>query len=197
MKFFFVVSSKIIFICRRCNKKFSFNNKFYYHIRRCKITKSIVVVAVFKIIEVFHSQFISFKIIHSIASTKTHFNHDFRSWRYVKIKTNINLKNLKNLNDLCFDINCESSIIDRLYLTSKRFDYVKNVIHINIIKINDIDSFSLFISKRIFIEFIFSKEINDEFVVTRFIRYVYIIKKLKTKLLLNNNILNFENMIFH
>ena len=101
------------------------------------------------------------------------------------------------MNDLCFDINCESSIIDRLYLTSKRFDYVKNVIHINIIKINDIDSFSLFISKRIFIEFIFSKEINDEFVVTRFIRYVYIIKKLKTKLLLNNNILNFENMIFH
>ena len=78
LKTFFVVLSKMIFICRRCNEKFSFNNKLHYHIRRCKITKSIAAVAVFKIIEIFHNQFISFKIIHSIASTKIHFDHDFR-----------------------------------------------------------------------------------------------------------------------
>ena len=32
LKVFFVVLSKMIFICCRCNEKFSFNNKLYYHI---------------------------------------------------------------------------------------------------------------------------------------------------------------------
>ena len=78
LKTFFVVSSKMIFTCRRCSEKFSFNNKLHYHIRRCKITKSIAIFAVFRIIDVFHNQFISFKIVHSTALTKTHFDHDFR-----------------------------------------------------------------------------------------------------------------------
>ena len=64
-------------------------------------------------------------------------------------------------------------------------------------KINDINSFSFFIFERIFIEFIISNEIDDESIVIRFTRHVYIMKKLKTKFLLNNDILNFENMIFH
>ena len=33
---FFIAISKCIFNCRRCNEKFSFNNKFYYYLRRCK-----------------------------------------------------------------------------------------------------------------------------------------------------------------
>ena len=88
-------------------------------------------------------------------------------------------------------------MIDQSYLISKRFDYVKNVIHIDIMKINNINSFSLFIFERIFIEFFILNKIDDKFVVTRFTRHVYIMKKLKTKFLLNNDILNSKNMIFH
>ena len=88
-------------------------------------------------------------------------------------------------------------MIDRSYLTSKHSDYAKNVIHIDIMKINDIESSSFFIFERISIEFFISEKVDDKSVVARFIRHVYIMKKLKTKLLLDNDILNFENMIFH
>ena len=64
-------------------------------------------------------------------------------------------------------------------------------------KINNINSFSLFIFERIFIEFFISSEIDDKFAIARFTRHVYIMKKLKTKFLLNNDILGFENMISH
>ena len=185
------------FTCRRCSEKFPFNNKFHYHIRRCKVTKSTAVFAVFRTIDVFHNQFTSFKIVHSIAPAKVHLDHDFRFWRYVKIQTSINSNDSENLNDFCFDIDCELFMIDRSYLVSKRFDYVKNVIHIDIMKINDIELFSLCTSERIFIEFFISNEIDGKSVVARFTRYVYIVKELKTKLLLNNDILGSKNMIFH
>ena len=37
IKLFFTTASKSKFNCRRCDEKFFFNNKFHYHIKRCKI----------------------------------------------------------------------------------------------------------------------------------------------------------------
>ena len=104
---------------------------------------------------------------------------------------------IENFDEVCIDIDCEFTIIDRQFLISKKSNYVAHVIKTNSIKINKINSISLFISKKITLNFIIFDEADDDTIKINFIRYVYIVDNLKIKLFINNNILNSKNMIFH
>ena len=103
----------------------------------------------------------------------------------------------ENFDKIYIDIDCEFIIIDRQFLINKKLNYVVHVMKINSIKINKIESTSLFISKKIILNFIIFEKFDNDSIKTSFIRYVYIVNNLKIKLSINNNILNLKNMIFY
>ena len=188
---FFIDVKQSIFNCRRCHEKFAFNNKLHYYVRRCKqsITKTHVYV-----------DFVTdnkFKIIRSSASTNSSTNVDFRLWRYVKILTNIAMNLTEDFDKVCIDIDCKFIMIDRQFLVSKKSNYAADVMKTNSIKINEIDSVSLFISKKIVLNFIIFEKTDDDSVKVSFTRYVYIVDDLKVKLFINNDIFESKNMMFH
>ena len=188
---FFIEIKQSKFNCRRCQKKFTFNNKLHYHIRRCKqsITETHVYIDF-----VIDNQL---KIIRSSVFAKFSIDVKFRSWRYAKILINIAMNLFDDVDEVCIDIDCEFIMIDRQFLVSKRSNYAAHVMKISSLKINDIESASLFISKKIALNFTIFDEADDESVRACFIRYVYIVDDLKTKLLISNDILNSKDMMFH
>ena len=64
-------------------------------------------------------------------------------------------------------------------------------------KINKIDSVSLFTSKKIILNVIIFDEVDDDSIKINFIRYVYIVNNLKIKLFINNDIFELKNMMFY
>ena len=77
VRFFFIEASKVKFNCRRCNEIFLFNNKLYYHFKRCK--KFAFKTKVFRNLKskVFFN-FIEIKIIRSFAFINFTSEFDFK-----------------------------------------------------------------------------------------------------------------------
>ena len=94
----------------------------------------------------------------------------------------------EDFDEVCIDIDCEFIMIDRQFLINKKSNYVVYVMKINSMKINKIDSISLFTSKKIVLNFIIFDKIDDDAIKINFIRYVYIVDNLKIKLFINNDI---------
>ena len=110
---------------------------------------------------------------------------------------NITINLFENFDEICIDIDCEFIMINRQFLINKKSKYVAYVMKINLMKINKIDSISLFTSKKIALNFIIFDEINNDAIKVNFIRYVYIVDNLKIKLFINNDIFESKNMMFY
>ena len=65
----------------------------------------------------------------------------------------------------------------------------------NLFKINNINFVLLFINKYIIVDFNVIEKIDNKLIKVCFIKYLYIIDKLKTNILINNNILKFKKNI--
>ena len=197
VRFFFIEAPKFKHSCRRCDEIFFFNNKLHYHLKRCK--KLTFNAKVFDSSKSKASRnFSKIKIIRSSASIDSTSRFDFKFWRYVKLKVNINFTKSDDLIIICIDSDCEFSLIDRQCLVAQRSNYVVHVLRKSeILKINDINAASLFINEYISLNFVISDELNDKSAKACFIRYLYIVNDLKVNIFLNNDILESKNMFVH
>jgi hypothetical protein len=91
---------------------------------------------------------------------------------------------------MCVNIDCETSLINRNFLKQKIINYATYVRQCaKSFKIRNIDDVVVIITIYIFFIFrIFDVTIDDKNVIAIFIRRIYIMKELKTKILLNNDI---------
>ena len=195
---FFIEASKCIFNCRRCDEKFFFNNKFHYHLRRCKkiINSDKSKSKVF--CNLITTAFFTRRVIRFITFSNFAFDFEFRSWRYAKMKTNINSITSKILNNICIDNDVELFMTNRSFLQTKISNYVSKMLRKKkSLKINDIDFVVVKINEYIFIDFTISNEINEKTINVTFTRHVYIVKNLKTNIFLNNDILKSKNIVSH
>ena len=80
---FFTAVSKCIFNCRRCDEKFLFNNKFHYHLRRCKKITSFNSDKSKSKLKVFCNlitvAFFTRRVVRFIAFSNSAFDFEFRS----------------------------------------------------------------------------------------------------------------------
>ena len=99
---------------------------------------------------------------------------------------------------MCIDSDCDTSFIDRDYLTEKMSNYKTHVKKINVIKVRDIDDVNLSIIECLSITFRISNTVvDDNFAIAIFIKHVYIVDDLKTKVLLNNDILESKQIVLN
>ena len=126
-----LISAPVI-TCKICKIEFSSNNKFHQHIKQNNCNaffKQFIFISIRKKhffhkkssnqsdeSAVFHETF----IIESIVVSKTKSNFDFRNWRYMKI--NIMLQSKKSIEQICFDIGCIMSFVDRKFLNKLLFN---------------------------------------------------------------------------
>ena len=93
---------------------------------------------------------------------------------------------------MCVNIECETSLINRNFLTQKVVDYATHVRQCaKSLKIRDIDDVVVIIT--IYISLIFrvlDVTADDKNVIAIFIKKIYIVKELKTKIFLSNDILD-------
>ena len=196
VRFFFIEALKIKFNCRRCDEVFLFNNKFHYHFKRYKkfVFKS-------KIFRSFKSKvFFNFiiKIIRSFALINFTSKFNFKFWRYVKLKININFFKSNNLITICIDFDCEFLLINRQCLIVQRLNYIVHVLRKSkFLKINEINVVFLFINKYISLNFVIFDNLNDKSVKICFIKHFYIVNNFKINILLNNNIFESKNMFVY
>ena len=103
------------------------------------------------------------------------------------MKTNIK----QSLTDMCVDTECEASLIDRKFLMQKILDYRTHVrLSSKSLKIRSIDDAIVTTTDYISLIFRISEvATNDKNAIAIFTRRIYIVKELKTKVLMDNDIL--------
>ena len=98
--------------------------------------------------------------------------------------------------DMCVDTECDASLIDRKFLMQKIFDYRIHARQtMKFFKVRDIENVVVTIIDHISLIFrVFEISTNDENAIVTFTRQIYIVKELKTKIFLDNDILNSKRM---
>ena len=109
------------------------------------------------------------------------------------------IEKFKQFHFFVTNFDCDNSLTNRDFLNQKMLDYEKLMKRRNnVIKIRNIENVNLNINEYLFVNFrIFEVAIDDNFVVINFIKHFYIVDNLKIKMLLDNDILKFEQMILN
>ena len=176
-----------IHTCRRCQSEFYSNNKFHRHLRQCQImTISSFSTSTQKI------QFFQNVIIQSNVKFENSFVVEFRFFRYATMK--INIEDI--FTNICVNIECETLLIDKNFLIQKIFNYQEFFRQIKkSLKIRKIDDVS--IEAKIYIVFkiqMSNTNENDKSTIKIFIRRVFVVKHMKTKIFFDNNIFELKQM---
>ena len=171
-----------VYSCRRCQIEFYSNNKLHRHLRSCQVISAKFDTSLTK-----NTLNYQISTIQFIVKVDTRLSLEFRSWRYVTMKTNIE----QFLTNMCVDIECEASLIDRKFLMQKIFDYKTHArLSSKSLKIRNIGDAVVITIDYIFLIFRISGiATNDKNAIATFTRRIYIVKKLKTKILMSNDIL--------
>jgi hypothetical protein len=170
--------------CRKCKKEFSFNNKLHQHVRECRKTskeKNFIV-------QTFHIEFASERIISS--STKLNITKKliFRAWHFAIFFARIFKKTF--LNELCANSDCIMFLIDRVYLR-EILSSVKTFHTDDSMTIRDIE----IVTHNCF-EYVHLKLFISEFKnIVKLSRQAHVVDNLRAKFFMSMNILRFEEII--
>ena len=99
-----------IHICRKCQSKFYFNNKFHRHLRQCQIMTIFSFLTSTQKIQFFQNIIIQFNV-----KFENSFVFEFRFFRYVMMK--INIENI--FTNMCVNIEYEILLINKNFLIQK------------------------------------------------------------------------------
>ena len=173
--------------CRRCQSEFYFSNKFHRHLRKCQIVSLTFLSSSTQNTQSFQDEIILFS-----AKLERQQDLSFRFYRYVTMKANIE----KSLTNMCVDTDCEVSLIDKIFLSHEVSDYVTQLRQaLQSLKVREIDDVSMKTAIYISLKFrISGTDVNGKSTIDIFTRRVYVVKSLKTKILLSNDILEPEKM---
>ena len=171
--------------CRRCNKKFQFNNKLYKHFKKC-IAKKISVLHIAKI----ENFIIDFK-----TSSNVNIEYNFRFWRYVKLLTFL-IKN-ELFQKYCVDNDITMSLTNKNYIKN----IISNIIEHKIfefLRIKNINFVWHNTFNYVLLNFyVFDVTKNDKFVTIHFQYEIYLIDQLSIKIFIDIVIMMFEQMILN
>ena len=213
----FILSSmtkSFLLRCRRCRKTFTFNNILHAHLRvECEIL-SLATRSRSQKIEIYSAESVN-SIFSSIDVTKrtesmisisvefivirsnvdfvanVDFDYDFREWNYVKIK--ISLSSKASSDDVCLNIDANVSLVDRTFFKAQ----ISNIfirIMISFLKIRELNINRHETWKYVICDIRLSNIIkNDKLVVAFFRREIHLMNNLKINMLINNDIIDFED----
>ena len=197
---FFTAAPECTFSCRRCDEKFPSNNKLHYHLRRCKkvVSSSSGKSKPEAFCNLATAASPARRVVRSTAPPDSAPGFGFRSWRYARVKANINPATPEILDDICTDSGAGPSMADRSFLQARISDYASKVLRKEEpLKINGIGSAAVETNEYIPIDFTIPGEVDGEAANATFTRHVYIVENLKANILLGNDILGPEDIVPH
>ena len=187
-----ITSSSKNCICRICNNIFDSNNKLHKHLKRCKKSLSIEIFHIIIATKLFIFDSNNIVLIESNISIIIDTRLVFRSWYY--ITTIMSFLCSKASHDICININCTMSLINRVFVTNLKF--VTQIKKINVsIFVQDIDILRHVTNDYLMLLMYIQDTIDKRKVTTHLRREIYVIDNLKIKLLLSMNIMSFKRII--
>ena len=135
-----------------------------------------------------------FIIIRSNVDSSTDINteYEFRDWNYVKIK--ISLIVIATSKDVCLNIDANVSLMNRNFFKTQTLNIFIRIM-ISSFQIRDLDINRHESWKYVVCDIHMSDTKNDQKVTSLFRREVHFVKNLKVNMLLNNDIIEFENFV--
>jgi hypothetical protein len=187
-----------IFICRRCKRSFSSNNQLHKHVRYnlCENSK-------FTNHQVIKDKISNESTAHlvidiSIIEFSVDFFKDididfeFRNWIYVKIMISLFIKNEKT--QICLDTDCSVILTNENFIRMHEAYYIIRRMTTSL-NVRDLEINKHQISKYIIVSIYFAEKIAEEKLIRRVIhREVHLVNDLKVNMLIENDILDFENI---
>ena len=182
----FVISSTILYVCRKYYLNFSFNNKLHRHVRECRKQ--------FQFVDTSSNSAHVLSIVKSTTTFSKQIDYVFRFWRYVTVQINHTTNDIAK--NICVDTNCIMSFVDRSYFRRVLSYYDARIrIIVQNIQIKKIDVKLHDISKYIELNFyIVDKRQNNFKIVAHFEREIHLVDDLKINIFVDMNILIFEFM---
>ena len=131
------------------------------------------------------------------AVSNSRLNINFRFFKYVIFLASID--ELSSLHKLCKNIDCDIFLVDRTFVAQEIADYDSKIQYSEVfIKIRDINDVILSTNQYIILNFkISDTTINDKSIIASFSRRIYLVNKLKTKILIENDILNTKRIVLN
>ena len=181
--------------CRLCNQIFYFNNKFHKHVRECRKTFT-TSFSKTKIVsnDIYIQQIDVWKyfIIKFVVSSNKNDDYDFRNWKYCTIKIIVTHENV--MKNLCLNIDCAMSLIDRKWLHVLLSNVVVRQIA-EFVMIREIDDREHFSADYVNLDFYIDDKIKNKSIIVHIKRDVHIVDNLKIKILIDFDIICSKEMI--
>jgi hypothetical protein len=142
-----------VFRCRKCRAVFSSNNQLHKHVKQ-NVCKNFNIFTHFIIIkEEIMNEHVNFVMNISIVKSSVDFSKnidtsfEFREWIYVKIMISLSLK--REQNQVCLDIDCSVTLIDKKFVALHESHYqirhMTTSLNVRDLKINKHEIFEYFI----------------------------------------------------
>lgn len=109
------------------------------------------------------------------------------------MKVQVRLTCNDSLTQICLDIDCTMSLINRSFFKSHVLETLIKILQKSI-NVREIDSFKHQCQKYVFIDLYLSDTVEDKLAMTHFTRDAHIVNNLKAKLLLSMNIMSSERI---
>ena len=192
------------YTCRLCQQTFYSNNKLHKHVRDCRKTFSNSKPAVKHVStdKQTHDTTVTDKnaqlslwkqsVIVFTATSNKNDEYEFRNWKYATVKTTIAYQ--KAMKDLCLNIDCTMSLIDRQWLHVLISDIVikQTVDSMTIREIEDREHFS---SDYASVDLYLKSKLKGKTFIAHIKRDVHVVDNLRAKMLIGTNIMCPEGMI--
>ena len=184
-----LITTAISYVCRRCNLTFTSNNQLHKHLRFAKCIKTHSC-AYFNDL----NDNVSFPLIHfKIDPNKdVETEYDFKEWQYATAHVFLFMNIASNLS--CIDFETDITLIDEDFFIEKAKNIFIRTMTTSI-SVRELDVAKHITDKYAMISLYFPKKNNsDESIKVVIIREVHLIKDLKAKLLIENDILDSEKI---
>ena len=175
-----LIKLNLSYDCKKCNRNFSFKNALHKHFKIC-LTKSSTEKKVSDIV-----------FFDSVFSVEFCLNINIKTWHFLTIKVSIDIKT--TINEFCINTDCDTFMTDRFFVFSMISEYVSKIKNITSLKVKDIENAIVSSTKTIVMNFSFFEIINEKVIIAKFFRKMRIVNNLSTKILIEINIIDSENM---
>ena len=175
-----LIKLNLSYDCKKCNRNFSFKNALHKHLRIC-LTKPSIEKRISNIVFSNSVFFIEFCL-----------NINIKTWHFLTMKVSIDIKT--TINEFCIDTDCDTFMTDRFFVSSMISEYASKIKNTTSLKVKDIEDAIVSSTETIVLNFSFFEIINEKVTIAKLSRKMRIVNNLSTKILIEMNIINFENM---
>ena len=180
--------------CRRCKQAFPSNNKLHKHVRSCQVQKEAS--KPFEASKHSAGPYVlaadaTTDVVRSTAPAEANPGYGFRNWHYIEFS--LQLSRNSPLSTICYDTGCTMSLVNKVFLKEQCPDVQIQTLS-DAINVRGVGDTMHQCTDFAVLDFYVPGSNSRKIVLAHFSREIYIVDKLKAKVLMGIDIIGLERM---